>query len=234
MENQGLKLKEFIKKSPYNQKEFAELVGVAPNYISMMIKGTKPITDAFILNITKVMPDADVSYISDNNIFKDRKENYQMINTNGNKFEERSYGYDLEINLLPFDSYASYSETLENVLVAYDFEKVTFNVDKYGLGNYMAFKIKGDSMNGGHINDTMDKALVLGRELGRHHWMDGFGPTDYGWIILSKKNIYHKDIIGLDRKTGDIICHSRNPDVEDFTLNLNDVYQIFKVIKRIQ
>lgn len=70
MENQGDRLKEFISKTSYNQKEFAEFVGVAPNYISMMIKGTKPITDSFILSITKVMPDADVSSISNNKIFK--------------------------------------------------------------------------------------------------------------------------------------------------------------------
>ena len=70
MSNEGVKLKKLIKDSPYNQKEFAELVGVDPNYISMMIKGAKPITDSFLLNITKVMPDADISTISDNEIFK--------------------------------------------------------------------------------------------------------------------------------------------------------------------
>jgi hypothetical protein len=64
--------------------------------------------------------------------------------------------------------------------------------------------------------------------------MDGFNPTLYGWIILSKHNVFHKDIIGLDKENGTIICHSRNksPEYSDFELDLNEVYQIFKVIKR--
>ena len=89
-------------------------------------------------------------------------------------------------------------------------------------------------MNGGSLNDTPGGALVLAREVGRHLWKSGFHETKYGFIILSKDNIYHKDIIDFNSDTGDIICHSRNPSREfsDFPINLNDVYQIFHVIKR--
>lgn len=89
-------------------------------------------------------------------------------------------------------------------------------------------------MNGGGIDDTPDKAKVLGRELQKHHWKDGFNHTKYGWIILCKQNIFHKDITDMDAQ-GNITLHSRNPSPEysDFQLNLNNVYQIFKVIKRI-
>src|SRR5690606_37251127 len=112
---------------------------------------------------------------------------------------------------------------------------MTFNVDRIGRGNYKAFIVKGDSMNGGKINDTPDGAKVLGRELGRHHWKDGFGDTQYGYIILCKKNIFHKDITNYNNETGEITCHSRNssPEYSDFNISLNDCYQIFKVIKRI-
>lgn len=157
-------------------------------------------------------------------------------NTSGNKYKELSDGsYDVEVEVIPFSAYASYLESMETGLVEEDFETTVFKVDKIGLGNYKAFVVRGDSMNGGGINDTKDGATVLGRELGRHHWKDGFYPTDYGWIILSKQNIFHKDIVDYDPDTGEITCHSRNPSPEfaDFKLHLNDVYQIFKVIKRI-
>ncbi len=161
-----------------------------------------------------------------------------LSNSNGNKFKELQDGsFDMIVELIPFNAYASYLETLEdNNSVNEEFDSTVFNVDQYGKGNYKAFIVKGDSMNGGAINDTLDKAKVLGRELGRHHWKDGFRSAEYGWIIIAKQNIFHKDIIDFNSETGDITLHSRNnsPEYADFQINLNDVYQIFKVIKRLQ
>ena len=157
-----------------------------------------------------------------------------VINKNGNEFVLKDDGsYNIEVDIMPFLAYSSYLETFENATVHHDFDRATFNVDKFGRGNYKAFRTKGDSMNGGGIYDTPDGALVLGRELLKHHWTDGFNDNDYGWIILATENIFHKDIIVLDEK-GEITCHSRNtsPEYSDFTINLNNVYQIFKVIKR--
>jgi len=176
------------------------------------------------LNISK-----DVDSNKKSNISND------LLNTNGNKFTEKPDGsFDIEVSLIPFEAYASYLVSVEEATVHQDFERVVFNVDRYGRGHYQAFKINGNSMNGGSINDVPDGALVLGRELGRHLWKDGFRPADHGFVILSKENIFHKDIIDFDTETGDITCQSRNksPEYTDFKLNLNDVYQIFRVIKR--
>ena len=154
---------------------------------------------------------------------------------NGLRYKPLENGqYDVEIPVIPFSAYASYLESLETGTVIQDLETAVFKVDRIGHGTYRAFIVRGDSMNGGGIDDTKDGATVLGRELGKHHWKDGFYPTDYGWIILSRKNIFHKDITALDPETGNITCHSRNPSPEyaDFELNLNEVYQLFKVIKR--
>ena len=89
-------------------------------------------------------------------------------------------------------------------------------------------------MNGGGIYDTPGGAEVLGRRLGKHHWPDGFRPTDYGWIIVSRSGIFHKDIEDTDTP-GQILCTSRNPSPEfsDFTLILDEVHSIWKVIKRM-
>lgn len=157
-------------------------------------------------------------------------------NKNGNKFIKLSDGtYDIEVSHIPFTAYASYLDSLETGTVNQDFESSVFNVDQFGRGKYMSFTVKGDSMNGGSIDDTPDGAKVLGRELGKHHWRDGFKPTKYGWVILSTHNIFHKDIIDFEPETGCIKCHSRNksPEYSDFELSLNDVYSIYKVIKRI-
>lgn len=154
----------------------------------------------------------------------------------GSIYTENSDGsYTITVPLVPFEAYASYVNVYnDEVALVEEWEKVSFNVDKIGLGKYLGFKSKGDSMNGGSLFDTPDKALILGREIGRHHWLDGFRHSDYGFILVTKFSMMHKDIIDFNKDKGEITCHSRNesPEYSDFNLNLNDVYQIFRVIKR--
>jgi transcriptional regulator with XRE-family HTH domain len=226
----GQELKNLREKAGLKQVDLAQLVGMHKNTIygyenSEMVPEKK----------APILQNALEEVITKKGLSAENGEEEPIYNKNGNGFIQRSDGtFDIKIELIPFEAFASYLESVEAGTVEQDFETTSFNVDKYGSGNYKAFRIKGDSMNGGLIDDTKDGAKVLGRELGRHHWKDGFYPTEYGWIILSKQNIFHKDIIDYDPNTGNITCHSRNPSPEygDFKLNLNDVYQIFKVIKR--
>ncbi|AWG26033.1 LexA family transcriptional regulator [Flavobacterium kingsejongi] len=160
-----------------------------------------------------------------------------LENKNGNKFFELASGkFLMTVKLVPIKAYAQYiSECCDGEFVSdYQYEEVSFHVDKYARGNYMAFEIKGDSMDNGMLYDTPDKATALCRELGRQHWKDGFRDSLYGWVIVHIDTILFKDIIAQNLETGIITCHSRNesPEYADFEISLNDVKQIFKVIKR--
>lgn len=205
-------------------EKFSEVFNINKNYI---LKGfgeiprTKNYEDQLELNIN------DLIVNEPSEIFKTKAGSVYTENVDGS--------YTITVPLVPFDAYASYVNTYnDEVVLLKDWEKVSFNVDKIGLGKYLGFKTKGDSMNGGSLYDTPDKTLLLAREIGRQHWMDGFRCSDYGFILITKNNMMHKDIIGMDKEKGTIICHSRNksPEYSDFDLNLNDVYQIFRVIKR--
>lgn len=219
----GVDIKNYRKKNGISQDDFAKTIGVSRQTLSHYENdGDIPLSKVKLLDI--IMIDNKQKDVSDT-----------LTNTNGNVFSEKEDGtFNIKVKLVPFEAYASYCEIIDDATKVYDWEEVTFNVEKYGRGNYMAFKVKGNSMNGGDINDTPSGAMVLARELGRQHWLDGFKPTLYGWIILSKTNIFHKDILNIDSKKGTITCHSRNtsPEYSDFELELNDIYQIFKVIKR--
>lgn len=226
MSNIGDRLKELLQKKGLTPYKLSKRTGVSQSTLSRIIKNNSTPNESNL----KVIVDF---FNIDETWFLTGKNKESLTNTNGNRFIEKEDGsFNITVKLIPFDAYATYTESFDNPTVIEDFEDVTFNVDKYGLGNYKAFRVKGDSMNGGGINDTPDKAMVLARELGKHHWKDGFNASKYGWIILSEVNIFHKDII--NSKNGSIICHSRNtsPEYSDFELKLNDIYQIFKVIKR--
>lgn len=215
-------IKDFRELHNISQTQLAELTGLSRETISNYERGgviTRPKAQFFI------------SFFEE---YK-KKNSSTVVNKNGNKFTETADGQKIiEVSILPFEAYAKYLEEGNDAGFFEEYEKITFAVDKLGKGNYLGFRISGDSMNGGRIDDTPNKAIVLGRELQRQHWVDGFGESRHGWIILTNKNILFKDIVAFDKEKATIICHSRNdsPEYCDFPLSLNDVNKIFKVIKR--
>lgn len=159
----------------------------------------------------------------------------QLANKAGNVTEELTNGkYRLWTKKLPIRAFASYLSEFRNVGFYEELEDVSWIVDHNPRGRYMTIETEGDSMNGGGIYDTPDRADMLGRELQRHHWKDGFRDCDYGWVIVHRETVVFKDIKTFDNVTGDMILSSRSglPQHPDFTINLNDVLEIWKVIKR--
>lgn len=159
----------------------------------------------------------------------------QIPNKNGNVFEELGEGkYKIFVKKVPVKAFGSYLSDFQDAEFYEELKQVSFTVDHIGRGNYICFEVEGNSMDGGSINDAPEGAELLCRELGRHHWKDGFYDSIYGWVIVHKDTVVYKDIKDFNLETGDIVCSSRSglPQHPDFTINLNDVRQIWKVIKR--
>lgn len=167
-------------------------------------------------------------------------DNLDHFKTKNNEFRSLSGLIAMKVPIVPMDAYAQYVDEFYEEANDITFEYGWVEVDSYGKGNYLQFRIKGDSMNGGLIDDTPEEAVVLAREIGQHLWTGGLYKSKYGHIIITNKNILFKDITGFNKKTGYITLHSRNksPEYSDFDLRLGEcedetyVRQIFKVIKR--
>jgi len=172
--------------------------------------------------------------ISDSEFQKEEKAE-TLENKNGNRFKLLENGkFIMTVPLIPTKAYATYiSECCDGEQIE-GFNEVNFYVDQYARGNYVAFEIKGDSMDNGGLYDNPEGCITLCRELGKQHWRDGFRDAQYGWIIIHRDTILCKDIIGQDLTNGIITCHSRNssPEYSDFDVKLDEVKQIFKIIKR--
>ncbi|CAD0004402.1 hypothetical protein [Flavobacterium chungangense] len=172
-------------------------------------------------------------FLNEAKLFDDSQEPEVLFNSNGNKYYIYSDGtIRIEVIKVPFNAYASYVESYhDEVVLKEEFSTMAFKVDHIGRGNYVGFESIGDSMwnNGGF--DTPSGADILGREVGKHLWLNGFHKTRYGFVIISKKGIWHKDITEL-KDNGKITLSSRNPLSKPFDCSLNDIIQIFHVIKR--
>lgn len=225
-------LLEIRKKLKKTQEEFAVLAGVSTRTVQNWEAGaTIPKSKHDFLR--KLLSDSNNKVLNNTLTVNEPAEHY--INKNGNRFIELKNGkFKIIVKKVPVKAFGSYLTDFQNVQFLEELEEVSFTVDQIGKGKYISFEVEGDSMNGGNIDDTPEDAELLCRELGRQHWKDGFRDSKYGWVIVHDHTVLFKDIKSFDRKTGDIVCSSRSglPNHADFTINLDNVRQILKVIKR--
>lgn len=108
-------------------------------------------------------------------------------------------------------------------------------VDKTYNGNYRVFETEGDSMDDGSRKAIYEGDKVLCREVKRDLWQYKLHYNDWYFAIVDKKEgIVIKQIIDHDVENGIITCHSLNPLFNDYTIQLDDVAELYNVIKIVE
>lgn len=108
-------------------------------------------------------------------------------------------------------------------------------VDKNYRGKYRVFEIEGDSMENSDIKSSLyDNDKYLCREVKRELWDSKLHIKDWYFVIVHKlEGILVKEIVSHNVETCEIICHSLNPMFDDFSICLNDVSELYNVIKLV-
>lgn len=109
---------------------------------------------------------------------------------------------------------------------------IPYIVDHEAQGHYVAFEVKGDSMNDGTEDSILEGDRLLCREIMPHLWADSklhFRKWDF--VIVHSDGILVKRIIDHDVENHTITIHSLNTLYPDKVINLADVKQIFNVIE---
>lgn len=160
-----------------------------------------------------------------------------LVTSSGVKYYELKNGkYLMQVPFVPIKAYARYIDEQRDADYGEPLDEYNFIVDQIGHGNYMAFEIKGDSMDDDTKKSLSNGDVVLGRELNKEHWKDKLRTRDYPyWIIVLDNTILCKEIISHDIEKCTITCHSLNPSPEytDFDLDLNNVRKMFNIIQRV-
>jgi transcriptional regulator with XRE-family HTH domain len=104
-------------------------------------------------------------------------------------------------------------------------------VDREYKGKYLCFEVDGDSMDDGTRESICDRDIVLGREVKRELWKNKLHIRDWNFIIVHRDGISIKRIIDHNLETNMITCHSLNPLYDDFELSLEDVVELYNLIK---
>lgn len=105
-------------------------------------------------------------------------------------------------------------------------------VDHEARGNYVAFEVRGDSMNDGTEDSFLEGDRLLCREIATHLWADSkLHIRKWDFVIVHEEGILVKRIIEHDVENHTITIHSLNDMYPDRVISLAEVKQIFNVIE---
>lgn len=159
-----------------------------------------------------------------------------LENNNSNSFIKLENGqYLMTMPLAEFNIQAGFLDHYQDIEYLQGLGKHSILVDKPVKGRYVAFRVKGDSMDSGRADAILQNYVVATRELQRQHWTSKLRFKDFPyWVIYTTEARYPllKQIVDHDIENACITCHSLNdaPEYSDFTLCLNDVQALFYVI----
>jgi plasmid maintenance system antidote protein VapI len=233
-----------------NGTTIAKALNVSPAFISNLSKG-KPIGKELGEKFAKAF-DLSLQFVltgSDSNIESDIKHIHQnakdlgdptIYDDEGNtKFTEISPGrYRMGVELVPEYARAGYLSGYADQEYISELPLHYITVDRYVRGKYRAFEISGDSMDNGDVREALPHGTIAtGREVKRELWDSKFHNHQWpNWIFIHKtEGIIAKQISSQDVEKGTLTLKSLNPDKDvypDFTVNIDDLIQIYNVVKR--
>lgn len=109
---------------------------------------------------------------------------------------------------------------------------IDFMPDRHMTGNYVAFEVRGDSMDDGTSDGYLCGEILICREVEQDYWRDSklfINKRDF--VIVHKEGILIKRIIKHDVENHVITIHSLNPLYPDKEIDLAEVKQIFSVVE---
>lgn len=158
-------------------------------------------------------------------------------NNNGNEFTRiDDNNYIMKMPLIEIPAQAGFCESYGQVDYITGIDNFhSIIVSEPHKGKYLAFRVKGDSMDCGTSQAITTGSIVTVRELKRELWRDKlkYKERPY-WIVCHRDNSYPvlKQITKHDTTKGIITCHSTNtsPEFQDFDLHLDEVTALFYVV----
>lgn len=158
-------------------------------------------------------------------------------NKNANTFLILPNGqYLMTMPLAEYDVQAGFLDVYQDVERLGEMRQHSIMVDKPVHGKYIAFRVRGNSMDDGSSNSIQENDIVSTRELQRHHWSSKLRFKDFPyWVIFTStaRTPLIKEIVDHDVEKGTITCHSLNdsPDYHDFKINVDDIRALFYVVR---
>jgi len=241
----AIDVKEIRVKLGLKQQEFADAIGISKSAVQKWESKVRFPDDLSLEKIHRLVQKhtSEVKDFNNNSIpgvielpVTDSFELQYLENNNSNTFFKLDNGqYLMTMPLAEFNIQAGFLDHYQDIEYLKGLSKHSIIVDMPAKGRYVAFRVKGDSMDDGTSNAILQNSIVSTRELQRHLWNDKLRTKDFQyWVIYTTESRLPllKEITDHDVERGVIKCHSLNdgPEYQDFELSLDTVQGLFYVV----
>lgn len=138
----------------------------------------------------------------------------------------------IQVPLVNQYAYAGYLSGYQDTTYMESLPTIPFIADHEMKGKYIAFEVKGDSMNDGTEESYLEGDKLFCREIPQYLWADSkLHIRKWDFVIVHEDGILVKRIIDHDVKNHTITVHSLNDFYPDKVIDLAEVRQIFNVVE---
>ena len=216
-------------------KIYTSVEGITKNMLDKLRQGLVTEVSIKILKpFIEAYPQVNVNYILTGRGSMFNQEQRTDNEKNGIESNARPLGAGITI-LVPLVNqyaYAGYLSGYQDNTYLESLPTIPFTVDHEAKGNYVAFEVKGDSMNDGTEESYLEGDRLLCREVQQHLWVDSkLHIRKWDFVIVHEDGILVKRIIDHDVENHTITVHSLNDFYPDRVIDLAEVRQIFNVVE---
>ena len=112
---------------------------------------------------------------------------------------------------------------------------IPFDSEDNPNSRYMAFEMKGNSMDDGSRYSYIDGDKLFCQEIPSRMWdTSKLHTMNWNFVIVYKEGIIVRKIIDHDIQNRTIIAHPLSPFINDEVIKLVDVYQILHVLEYLR
>ncbi|MEW2920723.1 MULTISPECIES: helix-turn-helix domain-containing protein [Flavobacteriaceae] len=229
-------IKQLRRKKNISQSKLGKEIGVSLRTIQLYERKNANIP---IKNLTKIAHYFDMTiaemYLQEVNDMGESYTKEQPFTKHGSVFYPLDHGkYLVMAPLVMVEWHKKYIESLEKHQSKVPFQSA-FVIDFLAKEPHRIFEVSGDSMNDDSLNAIPNKAFVLALGLKKEMFTkDDETLWNKSYILVCKDRIICKQLTGYSKERTSLRCHNLNtsPEFQDFELPLDDVLQVFKIVKK--
>ena len=216
-----------IEKEGLNPNQFYTISGLGNGYLNNVGESFRKPT---IEKIKKSFPHWNMDWI-----LYEKGEPISNISKENIKIQEAiplNQNYIINVPLVNQYAQAGYLCGFQDAAYIATLPTIPFIIDHEAKGNYVAFEVRGDSMNDGTEESYLEGDRLLCREIAPYLWAESkLHIRKWDFVIVHEDGILVKRIIDHNVENHTITIHSLNDMYPDRVIDLAEVRQIFNVIE---
>ena len=143
-----------------------------------------------------------------------------------------------ETRYLPFVNrygYAAYATNHSHSPYLETLPLIPFVIDRDSGSDYMAFEVKGDSMDDGSRASYVEGDIVVGHEIDSDVWRSGALPVDpWDFVVVTSETVWIRRIAHCSTARQTITLRPLNPMYPETVVPWNEVTRLFNIVLNLQ